>query len=105
MEEALVVLTTVGENFDAVGLSRALVDARLAACVNILGHMQSVYRWEGTIHQEHEQLLVIKTTSTRLAELRETLLARHPYDVPELIVLTPREMSEKYLAWLVESTT
>jgi periplasmic divalent cation tolerance protein len=104
MEEPLVVLTTVGENFDAAGLARALVDARLAACVNIIPAVQSVYRWEGAIHDDREQLLLIKTTTARLDELRETLLARHPYDVPELIVLAPREMSEKYLAWLLEST-
>jgi periplasmic divalent cation tolerance protein len=103
--EALVVLTTVGGDFDAAALARALVDARSAACVNILPGVHSVYRWDDEVQHDQEQLLLIKTTRERLPELREALFASHPYDVPELVVITPTELSERYLAWLVASTT
>jgi len=100
----LVVLTTVGAAFDARSLAHALVEARLAACVNIVAGMHSVYRWEGRVTGDDEQLLVIKTTDARLDALREELFRLHPYEVPEFVVLAV-ETSEGYGAWLVESVT
>ena len=88
----LVVLTTVGADFDARVLAHALVEARLAACVNIVAGMHSVYRWEGRVTGDDEQLLVIKTTDARLDALREELFRRHPYDVPEFLVLPWRDV-------------
>ena len=99
----VVVLTTVGTAFDAAALARELVEQRLAACVNIIPRMESIYRWQGRVETDAEQLLLIKTTRERLDALRERLMARHPYDVPELVVIQPDEIAEPYRAWLVES--
>ncbi|MEO8379753.1 MAG: divalent-cation tolerance protein CutA [Acidobacteriota bacterium] len=99
---AVVVLTTVGPDVDASALAQVLVEARLAACVNIVERVQSVYRWEGRVEVGPEQLLIIKTTGERLTALREELFARHPYDVPEFVVM-PVETSEAYGAWLLAS--
>jgi periplasmic divalent cation tolerance protein len=99
----VVILTTVASDFDARSLARELVELRLAACVNIVPAVTSIYRWEGSISEDGEQLLIVKTTETRLDELREALLARHPYSVPELVVLPVSETSPAYGAWLAEA--
>lgn len=99
----VVVLTTVGPDFDAGALARALVEARLAACVNIVERVRSVYRWEGRVTEDAEQLLLIKTADARLDALREELFRRHPYDVPEFVVLPIGSTSEAYGKWLLES--
>ena len=101
----VVVLTTVGADFDARSLARALVELRLAACVNIVDQVTSVYRWEGNVTEDGEQLLVIKTADDRVAALREELFRRHPYSVPEFVVLPIAETSESYGAWLLESVS
>ena len=100
---AVVVLTTVGPDFDAGALARTLVELRVAACVNVVERIRSIYRWQGAVHDDAEQLLIIKTVESRLEELRRELFARHPYDVPELVVLQA-STSEAYGAWLLEST-
>jgi periplasmic divalent cation tolerance protein len=102
---AVIVLTTVGVDFDARELARALVDQRLAACVNIVTSVTSIYRWQGSVHEDGEQLLIIKTVDDNLNALREALFARHPYDVPEFVVLPIASMSDDYGAWILESTT
>lgn len=99
----VIVLTTVGAEFDARPLARELVEERLAACVNIVRGVTSIYRWQGRVEEEGEQLLVIKTVDANVHALRETLLARHPYDVPEFLVLPIGSTSEAYGAWLLES--
>ena len=99
----VLVLTTVGADFDARGLAHALVEARHAACVNIVPAIHSVYRWEGRVADDAEQLLVIKTTRERVDALREALFARHPYDVPEFVVIAIDQTSEAYGAWLLDS--
>jgi periplasmic divalent cation tolerance protein len=101
--KACVVLTTVAASYDAAALARALVEQRLAACVNIVAEVRSIYRWNDGIDDEREQLLLIKTTEERVDALREALLARHPYDVPEFVVLSA-EAQGAYGAWLQEST-
>ena len=100
----VIVLTTVGADFDARSLAHALIDQRLAACVNIVPSVTSVYRWQGRIEEEGEQLLVIKTVDDNVHDLREALFARHPYEVPEFMVLPVAATSEAYGAWLLEST-
>lgn len=97
------VLTTVGADFNARALAHALVEARVAACVNIVPAMQSVYRWEGRVTEDAEQLLIIKTAIERLDALRAELFARHPYDVPEFVVMKIDATSDAYGAWLQES--
>ncbi len=99
----VLILTTVGADFDARGLAHALVEARLAACVNIIPAIHSVYRWEGKVADDAEQLLIIKTSGERVQQLRARLLERHPYEVPEFVVIEADQMSEAYRAWLLQS--
>jgi periplasmic divalent cation tolerance protein len=101
----VIVLTTVGAEFDARPLARELVEQRLAACVNIVSGVTSIYRWQGGVEEEGEQILVIKTVDANVDSLRDALLVQHPYDVPEFIVLPIASTSEAYGAWLVESAT
>ena len=101
----VIVLTTVGPEFDAKALAHALVEARLAACVNIVERIHSVYRWEGRVQDDAEQLLILKTADTRLDALRAELFKRHPYDVPEFVVLPIANTSEAYGEWLLGSVS
>jgi len=99
----VIVLTTVGAGFDARPMARELIDQRLAACVNIVPGVTSIYRWQGRVDEEGEQILVIKTVDANIGELRDALFARHPYEVPEFVVLPVTATSEAYGAWLLES--
>jgi periplasmic divalent cation tolerance protein len=98
-------MTTVAASFDAAAFARELVELRLAACVNIIGPITSVYRWHGAVEEDREQLLLIKSVDANIADLRRELLARHPYEVPEFVVTPIGETSDAYGAWLLESTT
>ncbi|HYK02378.1 MAG TPA: divalent-cation tolerance protein CutA [Thermoanaerobaculia bacterium] len=102
---AVIVLTTVSPEFDAKALAHALVEAHLAACVNIVERIHSVYRWEGRVQDDAEQLLIIKTADTRVDALREELFKRHPYDVPEFVVVPVGATSDAYGAWLLDSVS
>lgn len=93
------VTTTVATLDDARQLARALVEARVAACVQLDAIAASVYRWEGRLCEEGEVRLTIKTTPQRLPQLRAELLARHPYELPQFVV-TPCGASEAYAAWV-----
>ena len=99
----VIVLTTVGHGFDARALAHALVELRLAACVNIVERIQSIYRWEGKVEDDAEQLLIIKTVDARVDALRKELFRRHPYEVPEFVVLPVAGTSDAYGAWLLAS--
>ncbi len=99
----VLVLTTVGAGFDAGALATSLVDARLAACVNIVDKLRSIYRWEGRVVEDAEQLLIIKTTDERVNALREALFVQHPYEVPEFVVVAISETSEAYGQWILDS--
>lgn len=101
----VVVLTTVGPDFDAAALARTLIEQRLAACVNIVERIRSIYRWENNVSDDAEQLLIIKTADTRVDALREELLRRHPYEVPEFVVMPIAGTSDAYGAWLLESVS
>jgi periplasmic divalent cation tolerance protein len=100
MTDFVIALTTVPEAFDAESLARDLVGAGLAACVNILPAVQSIYLWEGTVESSREQQLVIKTSSNRSDALWAALRARHPYDVPEFVVLPITGGNPAYLSWI-----
>ncbi|HSP15569.1 MAG TPA: divalent-cation tolerance protein CutA [Thermoanaerobaculia bacterium] len=100
---ACIVLTTVGGSFDAAPLARELVEARLAACVNIVPGIRSIYRWKNEIEEDAEQLLIIKTVEPNVDRLREALSARHPYEVPEFMVLKVDAISIAYAEWLAAS--
>lgn len=104
MTHAVLVLSTVARHEDADRIARALVDRRLAACVNLVPGVRSIYRWKGGIESDDELLLVIKSTSDRLEALREAIVSLHPYEVPELIAVPIEFGHAPYLAWLEEST-
>lgn len=99
----VIVLTTVGADFNVGPMAHDLVERRLAACVNIVERVQSIYRWEGQVTEEREQLLIIKTTDARVDELREALIAQHPYDTPEFVVVPISAVSDSYGEWLLRS--
>ena len=85
-------------------MARAIVDERLAACVNVLAPMTSTYRWKGAVEREAERQLVIKTTRDRLAALETRMRELHPYELPEFLVLTVEAASAGYAAWVTEQT-
>jgi len=101
---AVVVLTTLGASADVVALARTLVEERLAACVNVLPAMTSVYRWKGQVEEDQERQVVIKTSADRVAALEARLRTLHPYELPEFLVLGPVGGSEAYLRWIGEAT-
>lgn len=105
MSERKVAFSTVGTAEDAERIARALVERRLAACVNVVPGVVSIYRWKGAVEREEEHLLVIKTRTERLPALREALVALHPYEVPELVALDVEDGHPPYLAWLDESVS
>jgi periplasmic divalent cation tolerance protein len=97
----VVVLTTLPTASDAKTLARELVELRLVACVNIIDRLHSVYRWKGEIEEDGEQLLVMKTVDERISDLKSALFARHPYEVPEFIVLSIDRIEGPYKEWLL----
>jgi len=99
----VIVLTTVGAAFDAAALARELVEQRLAACVNIVPRIESIYRWQGAIEHDAEQLLLIKTVQDRVDALQAAVLARHPYEVPEFVVIQMDEARGAWREWLIDS--
>ena len=103
--DAVIVLTTLGADADAAGLARTLVEEQLAACVNVLPVMTSTYRWKGTVEQDREQQIVIKTLASRLPVLEARLKELHPYEVPEFLVLPVAGGSDAYLRWVDESVS
>jgi periplasmic divalent cation tolerance protein len=102
--DCVIALTTLPADADVDAFGRALVEARLAACVNVLPEMTSIYRWEGKVEKAAERQVIIKTTASRLADLRERIRQLHTYDVPEFVVVPILSGSEEYLKWVGEST-
>jgi periplasmic divalent cation tolerance protein len=100
MSQELIVLVTVPSRDDGERIAEALVGERLAACVNIVGPIRSIYRWQGEISRDDESLLLIKTTRARYAALEARVKALHSYDVPEVVALPIEMGSAAYLEWL-----
>jgi len=100
----VIALTTLPADADVDAFGRALVEERLAACVNVLPEMISIYRWEAKVEKAAERQVIIKTTAARLADLRERIRQLHTYDVPEFLVISILDGSEEYLKWVGEST-
>lgn len=103
--DGIIVLCTCSGREEAGRIAHALVEARLAACVNILPEIESVYRWQGQIETAGEVLLLIKTLPSRFAELRDRIVALHSYEVPEILAVPIAAGAENYLNWLADAVT
>lgn len=103
--DVLLVFTNLPDAAAARALAAALVEARLAACVNILAPCRSVYRWQGGIEEADEVPLLIKTTAARYAELEAAIRARHPYELPEIVAVPVAHGLPAYLAWVGAETS
>ena len=102
--DAIVVFMTAANGEEAARLADMLVGAQLAACVQILPEMESVYRWQGRVERQSEVLLLAKTTATRFEELEREVRALHSYETPEIIAVPITAGSSPYLQWLIETT-
>ena len=103
MTDKVVILVTSSNRRECRKIARHLVEERLAACVNITGTVQSIYRWEGKVEDAEELLLLIKSTRDLFPEIRKAILNIHSYKVPEIICLPIVDGSQAYLHWLGES--
>lgn len=97
------VLVTVGSGDEASRIARALVEEGLAACVNIVPEVRSIYRWKGALKNESEALLLIKTSAGLMENLEKKIRILHSYEIPEILVLPIDRGNEAYLAWLEEN--
>jgi periplasmic divalent cation tolerance protein len=104
MSQELIVFVTAPTNDEAVRIADSLVSEGLAACVNIVGGIESIYRWEGEVARDRETLLIIKTIDERYAELERRVKELHTYTTPEVIACKVERGSDAYLGWLREST-
>ena len=98
-ERFQIVMTTAGSDEQARSIARGLVDRLLAACVSIVPHACSVYRWKGEIQQEVERILVIKTSQRLFSRVRDAIRELHSYEVPEVLAIPVAAGDETYLAW------
>jgi len=105
VSEPLVVLTTVARVEDAEYIAREMVERRLAACVNILPPVTSVYRWQGEVTREAEHLLLMKTRKDRFEALRARLVEIHPYETPEVVALPVAAGHLPYLQWIADNAS
>ena len=102
--DAVVVLVTAGGEDEAARIAHAVVGERLAACVNVVGPIRSIYRWQDAVEDAREWLLIVKARATDLASLEARIRALHSYDVPEVLALPVTGGAEAYLAWLDAAT-
>jgi len=103
MTDKRIVLTTAGSEEEARKIARHLVERQLAACVNIVSQVTSVYRWQGKVEEAREWLLVVKTTAAAFARVRDAIAELHSYDLPECISLNIEDGASGYLQWIGES--
>jgi periplasmic divalent cation tolerance protein len=104
MQQALLVITNLPDANNAKALGRQLVEQRLAACVNLLPQVHSIYQWQGALEEAGEVTLLIKTTQQRYADLEAAIKAAHPYQVPEILAVPIAAGLPQYLAWIEEET-
>ena len=103
-EATLLVITNLPDRERALAIARALVQRRLAACVNVLGDCTSVYRWQGEIEEAGEVPLLVKTRATRYPELEAAIRELHPYELPEIVAVPIVRGLPEYLDWVAEET-
>jgi len=104
MERAVFVYTTFPSVVEAEKAGTALVEARLAACVNILPGMISVYRWQGAVERAEEAVMIVKTRASLTEAVRASVKATHPYDTPAIVVLPVESVDDRYFAWILDAT-
>lgn len=100
MTDLVMIFCTCGTQDEALTIGHSLIEAKLAACVNVLPSIHSIYRWQGNVETAEEVLLIIKTTQERFPAVRDRIAQLHAYDTPEIIAMPVMEGSEGYLAWL-----
>jgi len=105
MTDKRIVLTTAGSEEEARKIAHSLVDQGLAACVNIVPEVTSIYRWQGKVEEAREWSLIVKTTAAAFAQVREAIAALHSYEVPECVCLNIEDGSPAYLEWIGESVS
>lgn len=105
MDEVILVITNLPDRGAALKLAQALVDRRLAACVNVLAGCTSVYRWKGAIEQAAEVPVLIKTRAARYDEVEAAIREHHPYELPEILAVPVRGGLDDYLQWVAGETT
>lgn len=105
MTDIVLILTTMPADERAEALAEALVNERLAACVNIGAPMTSIYRWQGKVEREREQQLVIKTSVEQMERVQARVRELHPYELPELVVLPVTGGSDDYRRWVRTETS
>lgn len=103
LEQARIVLTTASSLDEAERIAHSVVEQRLAACVNLVKDVRSIYRWQGAVDKAVEVLLIIKTSAKQLEALEKAVHELHSYEVPEFVALTVEGGSRSYLEWLFES--
>jgi periplasmic divalent cation tolerance protein len=103
MTDKRIVLSTVGSEDEGRKIARYLVENRLAACVNILPQIQSIYRWQGNVESDREWLLLIKTTAEKFPAVRDAVRMLHSYELPECIAINIEDGSIDYLEWIEQS--
>jgi periplasmic divalent cation tolerance protein len=103
MTDKRIVLSTAGSEDEARKIAFHLVEHQLAACVNIVPHIESIYRWQGNVESNREWLLLIKTTAERFPAVRDAVRKLHSYELPECIAITIEDGSLEYLQWLRSS--
>ena len=103
MTDKILVLTTASSKDEARKIARLLVERLLAACVNVVPHVGSIYRWEGEVEEAEEWLLIVKTTRKAFEPVRDAITELHSYDVPECICISIEEGSVEYLSWIGQS--
>ncbi len=104
MSKSYLVLSTVDTQQEAERIARHLVEERLAACVNLVPKITSIYRWKGALERATEHLMIMKTAQDRLASLTQRFKELHPYEVPEVIALSIEEGDSTYLEWIFSET-
>jgi len=105
MTDKRIVLTTAASEEEARRIARALVDRRIAACVNIVPQIASIYRWQAKVEEASEWLLIVKTTAAHFGSVRQAISELHSYDLPECICLAIEDGSPAYLQWIADSVS
>jgi periplasmic divalent cation tolerance protein len=103
MTDKQIILSTAGSEEEARKIARSLVERQLAACVNIVPQIESVYAWQGKVESTREWLLLIKTTAEKFAAVRDAIHELHSYDLPECIAIAVDDGSSEYLQWIADS--